>query len=39
MTLRHKHAWFTYLTHLLLDKMATFLAEDIFKYIFFNENV
>ena len=26
------------LTHLSLDKMATILEDDIFKYIFLNEN-
>ena len=32
-----KNAWM--LTHLPLDKMATILADDIFKYIFFNEMI
>ena len=27
------------LTHLPLDKMAAILADDIFKHIFFNENI
>ena len=31
--------WITVLTHLLLDKMATILANDIFKCIFLNENI
>ena len=31
--------YYTLLTHLPLDKMVAILADDIFKYIFFNENV
>ena len=33
------HLEFTVLTHLPLDKMAAILADDIFKHIFFNENI